>query len=329
MSGYWIRLAGRLGAGALASERSHVPLDAALGRLLGCRWIWWAPDPLSAWTAVFSALAGDRERRLIYAVGAPPWLECAAAGFPTLRGTEVDGCEVKRRTWSPLFRELTHGDVLILEHRHGLPVAPETAPDDVLILEDATAAVGGAVGNRPVGSLGHAAVITLGVPPFTRSTGALVATPNRHSAGRLSGQPMLTPVEQVNDTAIIADVAGVEEWVAECRAVAAIYDSVWRGDGLPIRPVEPVGEIAPTFVEYLIAVPDPDALSHSLAGEGIETRRPLNDRLRGLLSDPSCDELPRAREFYSHALQLPSHPGLDFEEVLAVAAAVVRHVRAG
>jgi len=321
VSGYWIRLAGRVGAGALAGERSHVPLDAALGRLLGCRWIWWAPDPLSAWTAVFSALAGDGERRLVYAVGAPPWLECAAAGFPTLRGAEVDACEVNR--------ELTHGDVLILEHRHGLPVAPGTAPDDALILEDATAAVGGAVGNRPVGSLGRAAVIALGVPPFTRSTGALVATPDGHSAGRLFGQPMLTRVEQVNDTAIIADVAGVEEWVAECRAVAAIYDSVWRGAGLPIRPVEPVGEITPTFVEYLIAVPDPDALSHSLAGEGIETRRPLNDRLRGLLSGPSQDELPRAREFYSHVLQLPSHPGLDFEEVLAVADAVVRHVRAG
>jgi dTDP-4-amino-4,6-dideoxygalactose transaminase len=213
----------------------------------------------------------------------------------------------------------------MLDHRHAMPTLPPAAAR--LILEDATTAMGGSVHGQLVGSLGHATVVIVGPPMWPRSSGAIVATARENVAERLRGEPSLAPLDSVTDAGLRADLASVADRVEAFQAAAAVYDSAWRDKGIDLYAVEPPRGTTSSRSEYVIGVPDPDGLAAALAEEGIEARRPLNERLHRVLSDPS-EAFPGARTFYTRALQLPNHPGLDLGELLFVADLVVRHLRA-
>lgn len=323
---YWIRLAASPeAAGPPPDDASEV--RARLGALLGCRWVWWVSDPDAAWSAVLETCGVGSHSQVLIPIGAAPQIERAVrARRAALVEVDLDP-HAGWPQWVPVLEQRRPGPyVCILDHRHGLPSRPPAHPGDGLVIEDATDAVGGDVSRRPVGSLGSLAVVTLGTPPFARSRGAVIATNQPKQAEALALRPEVGNLPSDASGDLWADLIDVPDWVEGCRAAARVYSSAWRPLGLPLRPVEPAPGTAPTCSGYLVAVPDPDSLHQALAAQGIETRRPLNDRIVRLLHDPAGAGLAGARAFYERVLQLPNHPGLDMADLLYVADAVRRHL---
>ncbi|MGH7428727.1 MAG: hypothetical protein ACREJ4_10310, partial [Candidatus Methylomirabilaceae bacterium] len=214
-------------------------------------------------------------------------------------------------------------DVFILDHRFGLP-SPFPRHTGI-VLEDVTAAVGGALGGRPVGSLGAATVLALGSHPFSRSSGALLATDEPSCAEKLQGTGAISEPGPERAGGLSDDLEALDEWNEGCRAAAGVYDSVWRGlNGVPILPVLPASSAVPTYSTYLVRVPDPSALMDELQREGIEAHRPLGPRIERLLDCSEDGRLPGARAFYRSVLRLPNHPNLDLHELLHAADVVRR-----
>lgn len=264
--------------------------------------------------------------RVVVPVGAEPAIEETAQA----RGAAIIEADLNPHSASPVWPadrgEVGGGDVFIADHRFGLPTPLPSHRVGATVIEDATAAVGGLLGRRPIGSLGQVSLVRLGVPPFGRSRGALIAT-------RDEGW---TPVAAAtfgpfNATAEVSarlheEASAVAEWVEGCRAAAQVYESAWRGmTARPVTLLHSPGAEA-TYSAYAVAVPDPDGLVRDLAEAGVESCRPINDRLRHLLDRPGDDTLPGARALYQQVLTLPNHPGLGLGELLYVADVVRRHL---
>ncbi len=322
MPGYWITLHEPLRSGAASAASSRRQGNVA-AELLGCQCGWWTADAAVAWEVAFRALSVGAGVRVLHAIAPPPPLDLALA---------ASGCERVEVDVSPLTAApewpAARGVALVLDHRHALPqVPPAGGAAGAGVVEDATTAIGGSVHERPVGALGDIVVVALGSATCPRSSGAIVATARERWADVLGAEAALTPLEDIGDPAVRVDLATLRDRVEGFQAAADVYDSVWRDKGLDLYVPEPTHGTVSSKSEYLIRVPDPAALASALAAEGIETRRPLNERVRRLLAGPD-ETCAGAREFYKHALQLPSHPGLDFGEILFVADVVVRHLRA-
>ncbi len=236
--------------------------------------------------------------------------------------------DLHEETSIPLWpdREVRDGrgrDIFLLDHRFGLP--SPLPPQHGLVLEDATAAVGGALDGRLVGSLGAASVLALGSHPFSRSKGALVATNVPSYAEKLQRTRGISAPEPERAGDLVSDLEAVDDWNEGCRAAAGVYNSVWRGlNDLPILPVLSAPGAVPTYSAYLVRVPDPSVLVLELQREGIEAQRPLDASIKALIDGPEDIRLPGARAFYRGALQLPNHPDLDLHELLHAADAVRR-----
>ena len=299
---------------------------AALRRLLGCDAIWWLPDLREAWAAVWDVLDIGPRRRVIVPVGAEP----AIAETAQARGAAIIKADLDPRSASPVWPadhgEIGGRDVFIVDHCFGLPTPPPRPGVGATVIEDATAAVGGSLGGRPVGSLGQVSLVRLGLPPFGRSRGALIAI--RDEGWTRVAAATFGPFNATAEVAarLHEEASAVAEWVEGCRAAAQVYESAWRG--MTARPAtllhSPGAE--PTYSAYPVVVPDPDGLARALAVAGVESRRPINDRLRDLLDRPGDDNLPGARALYRHALILPNHPGLGLGELLYVADVIRRHL---
>jgi dTDP-4-amino-4,6-dideoxygalactose transaminase len=203
-------------------------------------------------------------------------------------------------------------------------VAPPSGLDTSILLEDATGAVGATVDGRTVGSLGRAAVVRLGAAPFARSTGALVSSNDGSLVERLQADPRYQHPSAAG-AGLWADAGLAQEWIEGCRAAAGVYDSVWRGAGLPVRPLEPAPRTEPTYSSYLVSVPDAGALALTLAARGVETCRPLAAPITR--AGTAAVEFPGAVAFHRTALQLPNHPDVGLGELLYVADAVCVHLR--
>lgn len=324
MSGYWMRLAPRVVSspprtvGVARDIRSH------LTALLGSRWVWWAPDVEAAWCAVLQALDIGASHCIHSPVGLVAPVEDQARARES-RLVEVD---LHEDTGAPIWpepdeRAARNRDVFILDHRFGLPSPLPFGGG--LVLEDATAAPGGMLGGRPVGSLGTAAVVALGSHPFSRSRGALVATNDASCAEKLRGTSAISEPEPERAGRLADDLEALDDWNDGCRAAAGVYTSVWHGlEDLPVRPVLPSPGAFPTYSAYLIQVPDPAALVSELERRGIEAHRPLGPGIERLLDDPEDGRLPKARAFYRGVVRLPNHPNLDLHELLHAADVVRR-----
>jgi hypothetical protein len=142
----------------------------------------------------------------------------------------------------------------------------------------------------------------------------------------LRTESALIPLDAVPDAGIRDDVASVIDRIDAFQAAAAVYDSAWRGKDLDLRVVQGLPDAISPRSEYVIGVRDPDGVAAALAEEGIEAERPLNARRRRLLTEES-PSFSGARAFYSRALCIPSHPGLDVGELLFTADVIVRHLR--
>jgi hypothetical protein len=320
----WIKLAPPLSVTAgMPVSTEHTPAARPslvdLKETLGCGWLSWAPDARTAWAGLAAALDIPGGLCVLTPFGADPAIDDAARE----RGAHLYEVDLDPRTGRPVWPPLDtprEAALYVVEHRYGLPVPPPPAPG-ALVIEDATAAVGGTVGGRPVGSLGRAAVVTLGAAPFARSSGAFVATNDhalslRLAADRRFGEP------DAAGAGLREDAAHLQDWIAGCRAAAGVYDSVWRGAGLPVRPVEPAPQTEPTWSSYLVSVPDAESLGLVLAARGVETRRPLTDRFARDPQGGAGHPPPGAREFHRSVLQLPNHPDLGLGELLFVADAI-------
>jgi len=293
---------------------------------LGCDAIWWLQDWRQAWAAVWGILEVQAQRRVFLPVGAEPAIEETAR----VRGASIIEVDLDPKSASPVWpadrREIGGRDVFIVDHRFGLPTPLPFPHAGATVIEDATAAVGGSLGGRPVGSLGQVSLVRLGVPPFTRSSGALIATRDEQWAQAATARLDLFDVGDERAAWIHEEASAAAEWVEGCRAAAQVYESAWRG--LTARPatlLHSPGAKA-TYSAYAVVVPDPDGLARALAVAGVESRRPINDRLRDLVDRPGDDNLPGARALYQQALTLPNHPGLGLGELLHVADVVRRHL---
>jgi hypothetical protein len=300
---------------------------AALRRVVGCRWIWWAPDPRTAWDGVLAALGVWSRRHIVVPVGLDPVVaQALRGGGATLVEVDLDPSS-GFALWQTAPAGRPAGDsVYLVEHRHGRPSPIPPVEDDGIVLEHATDGVGGTVGDRPVGSLGAAGVIALGHPPLARSIGALVVTDDASSAARLGAA--FSPLESEIGRAggLGQEAARVEGWVDGCRAAAQVYSSAWRGARLPVRPVMPAPETEPSWSTYLAVIPDPDAVVRVLADHGVEARRPVPP---GRIPPPSPGPGGRgAAAFYQEIVRLPNHPDLGLGELLYVADAVRVNLRA-
>lgn len=322
MSGYWITLNERTTAGAAPSAAPSRSLADAAAALLGCTWSGWVADATEAWEVVFRALGIGAGRSVVHATAPPAPLDRALAATECQR-LEVD---VSPLTAAPDWPTAL-GAVVVLDHRHALPQVPPDVIGGAGVAEDATTAIGGSVHGRPVGALGDLVVVALGTPLCPRSSGAIVATAHRRWAGVLGGDAALARLSDLGDPAVGADLRALPDRLQGFRAAADVYDSAWRDKGLDLSVIAPARGATSARSEYLIRVSDPDGLVSALAAEGIEARRPLHDRARRLLERPD-ETYGGAREFYRHALQLPSHPGLDLGDLLYVADVTVRHLRA-
>lgn len=329
MPATWIRLDPPPVEARAREGREHAPARAALHRIVGCRWIWWAPDSKTAWDSVLAALGVGMQNRVVGPVGMDPVVAQAVRGS----GAAVVEVDLDPRSGSPLWqtapaRRPVAGDVYLVEHRHGRPSLLPPVEEGRIVLEHATDGVGGSVVGRPVGSLGAAAVFALGRPPFARSTGALVGTDDPARAASLAA--VLSPLEIGARHAgrVWSEAAGVEDWVAGCRAAAQVYSSAWRGARLPVRPVDPAPGAEPSCSAYLAVVPEGDALIRVLASHGVEARRPVPPGLISLLAHAPCRSWRGARAFYREVIQLPNHPELGLGELLYVADAVGVYLRA-
>jgi dTDP-4-amino-4,6-dideoxygalactose transaminase len=322
----WIRLSPP-GARAGAEGTPTAPCADLLCEILGCRALRWARDALAAWTGLLDALGVGETHRIFAPFGVDAVVQDAARH----QGAALVEVDLDPATGRPVWPSAEHGprgrSVYVLDHRYGLPYpAP---PCDALIVEDATASVGGAVRGRPVGSLGAAAVVTLGAPPFVRSRGALVVAHDADLGRRLETQPGLARLDagapgEWQD--LWDDTRSICDWVDGCRAAARVYTSVWRGAYLPVRGVEPDAEADATYSAYLVLVPDAEELCSALAARGVETRRPLSVSARRL-EDARGMGWPGARAFHAASLQLPNHPDLGLGDLLYVADALSVHLR--
>jgi hypothetical protein len=321
----WIRLdpptAGRHGP----EEPPAAAALVAIRRVVGCRWIWWAPDAGTAWEALLATL----DVRARGCVVAPVGLDSRVAEAVRRSGAAVVGVDLDPSGGFPLWRRASGrrssaGTVYLVEHRHGRPSPLPPVDDGDIVLEDATDGVGGSVAGRRVGSLGAAGVIALGRAPFPRATGALVVSDDGRTAARLGNG--FVPLDAMIEDAggLRWDALRVEDWVDGCRAAAQVYSSAWRGAHLPIRAVEPAAETEPSWSAYLAVAPDPDGLQRALAARGVEARRPLPPALAAL---PAHSADRGARAFYEQVIQLPNHPELGLGELLYVADAVTVYLR--
>lgn len=336
--GPWIRLepsppVSTTGVGCTPAGRTAGM--AAFRRVFGCRWLWWTPAPATAWRAVLGATGVRSGRRVV----APEGLDAVATRAVRDAGAVLVEVDLDPRTGYPVWHaagSLADAAVL-LDHRYGRPCPPPDA-GATAVLEHATDAVGGAAGGRPVGALGAAMVCVLGRPPFWRSTGALIGTSDPDVAASVA--PDLVPLaaddaaaddaaadDAVSDECaataagpaahrrtvaddfaaagdLWADALGAEDWVAACRAAAAVYTSAWRGARLPVHPLQAAPGTAPSWSAYLAVVPDPAGVVRALARHGVEAAQPA---------------LGRAS---ARVVRLPNHPDLGLGELLYVADAV-------
>ena len=321
--GYWMRL-----APAAVGSRPHIhdgsgDVQARLAALLGCRWVWWAPDVRIAWGTLLEAFGIDSSDRVHVPIGIADDVH-DLIGRSGASVVDVDLHENGTPHWPDREdRDSRRRDIFLLDHRFGLP-SPRPRQHG-LVLEDVTAAVGGALGGRPVGSLGVASVLALGSHPFSRSKGALLATDEPSCAEKLAGTRGILEPGPERAGGLSDDLDALDDWNEGCRAAAGVYDSIWRGlHGVPIRPVLPAPDALPTYSAYLVRVPDPSALMDELQREGIEARRPLDAGIQRLIDGPEDGRLPGARAFYRSILRLPNHPDLDLHELMHAADVVRR-----
>ncbi len=324
---FWIRV-NPPGVRAGAVDTSAASCADVLREILGCRALWWARSVPAAWRELFDALGVGDTHRVVAPFGVRAAIENAARG---LGATFIEADlhpATGRPVWPSRERGPRAGSVYVLDHRYGLPYPAPSR--DALTVEDATASVGGSVCGRPVGSLGEAAVVALGGPPFARARGALVVARGADLDRQLETRPDLVNLDvgapgEWHD--LWKDTRAVRDWVEGCRAAARVYTSVWLGAGLPVRGVAPEPDTEPTYSAYVALVPDPDDLRRALAGRGIESRRPLGARAVRRLADPRAVGWGGARAFNAAALQLPNHPELGLDDLLYVADAVSVHLR--
>jgi len=292
----------------------------------------------SAWAAVVLA-CGIGPRDLAHApVGASEHLERAILAT----GARLMAIDLDPSSGAPVWPDETAASqrgrtVRILDHRFGRPIPPPRMPDQGVLLEEATGAIGGAAGGRAVGSLGRASVVTLGASPFDRSRGALMATNAADLASRLRATVDAVPVAPRGSAldgvaaapwgGLEDDAGGLEDHIDACRAAAGVYDSAFRPLNLPMSVLAPHPETVPTYAAYLVQTQDPDALIHALARRGVEARRALDTRLSSGLEAGPKTAWPGARHFYSRTVVLPCHPNLGLDELLYVADAVRQHLQ--
>jgi dTDP-4-amino-4,6-dideoxygalactose transaminase len=327
-TGNWIRLRPRASR-ATASAEDVAALDGRLWDVFGCRAFWWVPDARKAWEAVLRALAAGSGRQVLIPAGAAEHVESAAAACRAAL-VEVDlHPHSAAPDWASVPASCLEGPgVLVLDHRFGLPSGPPAATRGLVVIEDATGAAGSAIDGKPVGSLGVAAIVELGAPPFTPSPGALVLTASAQAQEQLAA--CLAPPALPDDVRaqLAAGIRDLPDWVEGCRAAARAYDSAWRPLDLPLETLHPPAGTLPTASAYIVLAHDPDGLVEALAREGIEAARPLNPRLDHLLREPARGRLDGARRLYRRAVRLPNHPDLELGEVLYVADVVRRHLAA-
>lgn len=119
--------------------------------------------------ALLRALERDPRRKIVmsaYTFHAVPWLVDAAGYEPVF----VDPALATARPTADQLLDAVDGDTraVIVTHLFGYPgeadeLRRELEGREVLVIEDATHALGASLGGRPVGGLGHAAVFSFGV----------------------------------------------------------------------------------------------------------------------------------------------------------------------
>ncbi|MGQ0550654.1 MAG: hypothetical protein ACT4PY_13405 [Armatimonadota bacterium] len=324
MPDYWMRLAPAVAGSRPPMRDGRGDVQARLTVLLGCRWVWWAPDVRAAWGAVLEAFGIDSSHRVHVPVG----IADDVRDLMGRSGAAVVDVDLHEGGGTPIWPDFEvragrNRDVCILDHRFGLPSRPPHQAG--LVLEDVTAAAGGALGGRPVGSLGAATVLALDNHPFSRSKGALLATDDVSCAEKLAATRAISAPEPERAGDLMSDLEALDDWNQGCWAAAGVYNSVWRGlHGVPIRPVLPAPGAVPTYSAYLVRVPEPSALMDELQREGIEARRPLSARIERLIDGPKYAPLTGAHVFYRSVLRLPNHPDLDLHALLHAAGVVRR-----
>lgn len=154
---------------ALGSVRIVEGLEHRLAELTSVRAAVATPSARSALFALLRSLPRDPRRKIAmsaYTFHAVPWLVAATGHVPTF----VDPTPSTARPSVERLLDAVDGDTraVIVTHLFGYPgeaieLRRELEKRDVLVIEDATHALGATLRGKPVGGLGHAAIFSFGM----------------------------------------------------------------------------------------------------------------------------------------------------------------------
>ena len=242
---------------------------------------------------------------------------------------------------------------LIAVHLYGQPADMDRMGEiarrnGLFLLEDAAQAIGASWRDRPAGSLGDAAAFSfypgknLGA---MGDAGALVTDDAAHASELLllreHGQREKYRSERIGWTSRLDAVQAVvlsaklphlDEWNAQRRAVAALYDDALAGVGdLVLPPVAAGGK--PVWHLYVVRTAAPGEVADFLRARGIETGRHypepphLSAAYAALGYAPGS--FPVTETLANEVLSLPVFPGMTEEQVDAVADALKEYFDRG
>lgn len=211
---------------------------------------------------------------------------------------------------------------------------------NILVIEDATEALGSTLGGRAAGTFGQLGCLSFnGNKIVTTGGGGMVITDDEALAMRaksLSTQSRTDDREYVHDavgynyrlTNIqaalgVAQLENFEERLARKRHFAAMYRSELRG--LPLRFLDPREDASANYWLTAVALDDPGArvgVLQGLAAAGIEARsffRPLH-RQQPYRHAEHAGLLTVADDLYARGMNLPSSVGSDEDDIRYVCA---------
>ena len=222
---------------------------------------------------------------------------------------------------------------IIVPHMFGCPASlNELMTLGVPVIEDCAQAVGAAVGHRPVGSFGRAAIFSFyATKMMTTGEGGMAVTDvtdladrvwdlreyDKRPAYRLRYNYKMTDIQAAMG---LVQLARLDEFIDRRRTLARDYRAVFNTQELRL----PVADRGHIYYRFVLGVPgDPRAWFRRLADRGIDCARPVDAPLDRLLGRDDC---PNARELWRRHLSIPIYPALTAMEQDRIVQEMLRYL---
>ncbi len=213
---------------------------------------------------------------------------------------------------------------IIVPHLFGRPANMESLLKfDIPVIEDCAQAVGGTFQNRPLGTIGHAAVYSFyATKVMTTGEGGMVASSSKdlidrirelreydnRSDGRLRYNYKMTDIQAAIGT---IQLSRLSDFIRKRRSIAEDYTKAFAPLGLKIPMPDP-GHI---YFRYTIRLNDEEMVDRwlrILKSKGICCARPVYQPIHRALGLPGYEHSEAA---WQQLLSLPIYPSLTFKSV--------------